>query len=1045
MTHGTPPRVFHFPKITIVILSLVAERLEDMREKLIKIGAFVAVAGMALTGLANELPYIYGAQYYRAPTPAREHWAGDLAAIKAKGFNTVKYWVQWRWSERVEGEYVWDDLDELMVLAEKNDLKVVLNLILDVMPEWVEGKHPDALMVDLDGRRIGPTAPAHRQLNGYPGPCYSHAEVTAKRQRFTRAAYEHFKRFPALFAWDVWNEPERMAAHRTNDHVPALCFCENCKRDFKVWLKARYGTIEKLNAVWGRCYTSFDAVETPVDVCCVTDFIDWREFQKDVLQRDADWRLNLLREIDPARHPHLHVVLACGIFSPAVAVDDFEIARKCELFGSTMMNQPYACAQGISAAQGRFYYNAEWHLNYGSINRYQRVIGRDAFLYDQFAQIGWGIKGCLFWQYRPESLGIEAPAWGLVRSDGSDRPVVRHAEEFIKAFAPYAETYLRCRRPDAKVLVWRSARNEIFQYCRYNNVSRYHAGLGAWCDALYDLNVPFGICDTEMLEGGAGDKADVLILSQAMYLTERDAQAFRKFANVGKTIISEMNLGAYDADKGRFSGTVPGIGLAEAWDVKETETTAVFHLPTTSTQPAKVHGMDDVAKAMQASRAKGEDYFKFTCVDGSEGVGAHDFASIGTVKGEVLGSFRDAPVAVGTRTAEGARIFYCGTQLGVAAAEKDAGVFLRHALASVLREVGAAVDDRHGLHVDVLSDPDGQPRFKVFINRGKDETEVDVPQSGWKRLLGDKGEKLPPNTAALYVRDGLASSRASDPFGKWALQLPYGCFNAGCLDIGRSLTGEPQALLLWRGGSPIVVPVAISDNRISFVCESNRVVLEAEGDRLSGAMNGDKPIRGWRIEPIGARPDLSEARFGKAENLLDEGMDGFSLMGEKSGWTFENGVLANHVERDADGKRIGRYGNLVTKRSDFFDFNLKCDVRVPAGSNSGIYLRGIYEIQVIDSFGKPLDQHGMGALYGRIAPSVAAERKPGEWQTLDITLWRRHLTVVLNGITIIDNKPVEGITGGALTPDESKPGPIYLQGDHSDADYRNLVLTKILN
>ena len=90
-----------------------------MREKLAKIGAFVAVAGMALTGLANELPYIYGAQYYRAPTPAREHWAGDLAAIKAKGFNTVKYWVQWRWSERVEGEYVWDDLDELMVLAER--------------------------------------------------------------------------------------------------------------------------------------------------------------------------------------------------------------------------------------------------------------------------------------------------------------------------------------------------------------------------------------------------------------------------------------------------------------------------------------------------------------------------------------------------------------------------------------------------------------------------------------------------------------------------------------------------------------------------------------------------------------------------------------------------------------------------------------------------------------------------------------------------------------------------------------------------------------
>ncbi|MBQ0032060.1 MAG: beta-galactosidase [bacterium] len=722
-----------------------------MREKLAKIGAFVAVAGMALTGLANELPYIYGAQYYRAPTPTREHWAGDLAAIKAKGFNTVKYWVQWRWSERVEGEYVWDDLDELMVLAEKNDLKGVLNLILDVMPEWVEGKHPDALMVDRDGRRVGPTAPAHRQLNGYPGPCYSHKEVTAKRQRFTRAAYEHFKRFPALFAWDVWNEPERMSAHRTNDRIPALCFCENCKRDFKVWLKDRYGTIEKLNAVWGRCYTSFDAVETPVDVCCVTDFVDWREFQKDVLQGDADWRLNLLREIDPSRHPHLHVVLACGIFSPAVAVDDFEIARKCELFGSTMMNQPYACAQGISAAQGRFYYNAEWHLNYGSINRYQRVIGRDAFLYDQLAQIGWGIKGCLFWQYRPESLGVESPAWGLIRPDGSDRPVVKHAEEFAKAFAPYAETYLACRRPDPKVLVWRSARNEIFQYCRYGGVSRYHAGLAAWCDALYDLNVPFAICDTEMLETGFFKDVDVLILSQAMYLGERDVKAFRAFAQSGKTVLSEMNLGAYDSDRGRFSATVPGFGLAADWDVQEVETTAAFHLPTNKKSFLKAQGMDDVAKAMQASRVRGSDSFTFDCADGTQGIGAYDFASLGTADGTTLATFRGTPIVVKTAAKTGAHIYYCGTQLGVAVAEKSDCGFLCHALRAVLNEIGVSADDRGGVHEDILVDGEGRPHFAVYVNRSKKSADVTLPPGDWKRLLGD-GSRLDPETAALYVK-----------------------------------------------------------------------------------------------------------------------------------------------------------------------------------------------------------------------------------------------------------------------------------------------------
>ena len=116
---------------------------------------------------------------------------------------------------------------------------------------------------------------------------------------------------------------------------------------------------------------------------------------------------------------------------------------------------------------------------------------------------------------------------------------------------------------------------------------------------------------------------------------------------------------------------------------------------------------------------------------------------------------------------------------------------------------------------------------------------------------------------------------------------------------------------------------------------------------------------------------------------------------------------------------------------------------MPKDGNSGVYLRGLYEIQVMDSFGKPLDPHNMGALYGRIQPAVSAEKPVGEWQTLDITLVARHLTVVLNGRKIINNQPVLGITGGALTADEFKPGPIYLQGDHTGIEYRNLVLRPV--
>ena len=117
----------------------------------------------------------------------------------------------------------------------------------------------------------------------------------------------------------------------------------------------------------------------------------------------------------------------------------------------------------------------------------------------------------------------------------------------------------------------------------------------------------------------------------------------------------------------------------------------------------------------------------------------------------------------------------------------------------------------------------------------------------------------------------------------------------------------------------------------------------------------------------------------------------------------------------------------------------------PKEGNSGIYLRGIYEVQVFDSYGKPLDSHNMGAIYSRIKPTASAEKPAGEWQTFDITFVQRHATVVLNGVKIIDNQPVLGPTGGALWPEVDKPGPIYLQGDHTGIEYRNIVLRPVVN
>ncbi len=113
--------------------------------------------------------------------------------------------------------------------------------------------------------------------------------------------------------------------------------------------------------------------------------------------------------------------------------------------------------------------------------------------------------------------------------------------------------------------------------------------------------------------------------------------------------------------------------------------------------------------------------------------------------------------------------------------------------------------------------------------------------------------------------------------------------------------------------------------------------------------------------------------------------------------------------------------------------------------NSGVYLRGMYEVQVVDRDSKMQGINGPGALFGRIVPSLNAGKPGGEWNRYVVTLVDRHVTVVLNGKTVIDNEPVEGCTGGGLSADDTKPGPIFLQGDHTSVKYRNIVLRPVVS
>ena len=302
-------------------------------------------------------------------------------------------------------------------------------------------------------------------------------------------------------------------------------------------------------------------------------------------------------------------------------------------------------------------------------------------------------------------------------------------------------------------------------------------------------------------------------------------------------------------------------------------------------------------------------------------------------------------------------------------------------------------------------------------------------------------------------------------YGMWTIDIEDG--SVGWLNVNQD-NGFLDADLLWQGGS--VVPVSsvyFKDDHTLVVTRTNEVrrsdsrrhvvaqtfTFERTGNRLTGTLTSPthdgmnvttRKFTGWRLDDPGPAPDLSKVKYGLPIKLFNgKDLTGWRLINpnQANGFKVVNGELVNDPV-SPDGQH-GNFGNIRTD-SEFDDFKLSLEVNVPEGSNSGVYLRGMYEVQVVDSYGKALDMHNMGALYSRITPSVAAEKPAGEWQTMEMILCNRHLTVVLNGTKIIDNQPVYGPTGGAMQADVLKSGPIYLQGDHGKVFYRNIVLTPIL-
>jgi hypothetical protein len=279
--------------------------------------------------------------------------------------------------------------------------------------------------------------------------------------------------------------------------------------------------------------------------------------------------------------------------------------------------------------------------------------------------------------------------------------------------------------------------------------------------------------------------------------------------------------------------------------------------------------------------------------------------------------------------------------------------------------------------------------------------------------------------------------------GRWDLVVDFmGKKAPAWLEVRHSgLSNYVGRIMFMFGSSRPIAKINIENEKFNFAIPpqwdpgASDLVFEGslEGDSLRGTVKyTDNKTYTW---VAGKAPLLIRTQkpvWGKPIKLFNgKDLQGWHTDGQNQ-WVVESGVL----------KSPKSGANLISDKK-FTDFKLHVEFRYPKDGNSGIYLRGRYEVQISDSKGlHPIDDIFSG-VYGLLSPNEMVAKNAGEWQSFDITLIGRRVSVVANGVPVITDQVIPGITGGAIDSREGEPGPIMIQGDHAPIELRNLIITPV--
>ncbi|MCF7802650.1 MAG: beta-galactosidase [Candidatus Marinimicrobia bacterium] len=556
--------------------------------------------------LKGETYIPFGSQYYRAPSPKREDWDRDLAKMADLGFNMVKFWVQWRWNHPEENRYDFSDIDELMELSRKHNLKVMLNTIFDIAPAWIYKKFPDASMITLGGKEIGPQSQPHRQIGGL-GYCYNHDGIMEHFFHFLEETVKRYKDHPALDIWNVGSEPEltssmsemRLWADDADRIDEMLCYCDNCQRKFPQWLREKYGDIGSLNNSWNRNYQSFDEVEVPKTRNTINDITDWRMFFVHSLGENVRRRFEVAQEVDQGAHPLMcHHVFIQGFPVTSTASDPWNVGQYGDLHGFTQRDDTAMIDILRSCARDKPVISAEMLMLPGYTLDMPEPIDENDIKRFIFSGVAGNLKGFINWQYRPEILGRETPTWGLTTLDGGETERLKAFAECGDVLQSNADFLLDATPRPADIAMLYSPENQVFAWMATGNEKTATDSLLGTHKALYEHNYNMDFIHPKEFTEHLLSQYKVLYIPFPYRLNEDMATIIKEWVHSGGVLIGEAYFGGWNSENGHHNTVVPGYGLHEVFQVRQLDALPIHGSDTEVIEPnSNIFGGKEKIKA----------------------------------------------------------------------------------------------------------------------------------------------------------------------------------------------------------------------------------------------------------------------------------------------------------------------------------------------------------------------------------------------------------------------------------------------------------------